>query len=287
MKFVLVYPQGRLGNLLFQLVAACEVAADDGYIINLASEAPDYFDWDGKLITLPCPKQWRTFVNRIWLRLLRLLSKSGLIGLVKPIKLTVSNGYESEDIELKTKEGFMPGIIILQGFFHHDKFKKTQPRIKRNIINTTEKRLQGIAVESRVGVHFRFGDYEMWSVYGVKGAELPLSYYLNAFNLIDQDIKDPCYIIVSDDIQKAKSLMHEAGRQHVVFEGETAMEDFSCLASCSHAVLSASSFSWWAAKLISNPQKLVIAPEFWLGFKSDYWYPTQIKTDGFTYVSAR
>jgi hypothetical protein len=287
MKTVFVYPQGRLGNLLFQLTASGEVVADGGYIINLASQATDHFIWDGKLITLPCPKRWRDLATSIWIRILHLIVNSGLIGVIEPNRRHVTNGYESESFELNAKEGFLPGIFVLQGFFHHDKFKKMQPRLKRSVLNVAEKRLEGIAVESRVGVHFRFGDYVTWSVYGVQGVDLPVSYYINSFKTIEQNIKDPCYIIFSDDLQKAKSVMHAAGRQCVVYEGETAIEDFAGLASCSHAVLSASSFAWWAAKLISNPDKLVVAPEYWLGFKSEYWYPVHIKTDGFTYVSVR
>ncbi len=48
---------------------------------------------------------------------------------------------------------------------------------------------------------------------------------------------------------------------------------------CNHAILSASSFSWWGAALMSTPQKFVIGPQYWLGFKSNEWFPDSIKND--------
>jgi len=284
MRAIFVYPQGRLGNLLFQLTAAGEVAADGGYIITMASEATDYFAWDGKLLTLPCPKRWRTRATSIWMRTLRLLANLGLVGVIEPARMPVSDGYETEIVELKTNIGLLPGIFVTLGFFHHDKFKKMRPRLTRQVIEVAEKRLRGVPIESRVGVHFRFGDYETWSVYGIQGANLPVTYYINAFKIIEQKIKDPYYIIFSDDPHKARSIMREAGRTCIAYEGGSAIDDFAGMASCSHAVLSASSFAWWAAELISNSDKLVVAPEYWLGFKSQCWYPAQIKTEGFIYV---
>jgi hypothetical protein len=285
MRAIIVYPQGRLGNLLFQFTAAGEVA-DGGYIITLASEATDHFMWDGKLLILPCPKPWRSLATSFWVRTLRLLSHMELVGVIKPARVVVDNGYETEVVELKTKIGLFPGIFVTFGFFHHDQFKKMRPKLTREVRAAAEERLKDIPNESRVGVHFRFGDYETWSVYGIQGTNLPVAYYMNAFKVIEQKVKDPCYIIFSDDIRQARSLMRETGKACIVYEGISAIEDFAGMASCSHAVVSASSFAWWAAELISNLDKLVVAPEYWLGFKSQCWFPAQIKTKGFIYVSS-
>ena len=37
--------------------------------------------------------------------------------------------------------------------------------------------------------------------------------------------------------------------------------------------------------LITYPDKIVLAPEFWAGFKSRVWFPAFIKTEHFLYLS--
>lgn len=71
------------------------------------------------------------------------------------------------------------------------------------------------------------------------------------------------YLIASDDIEWCKENLKLDGA--IYLEGYKGYEQLWVLSMCHHFVISNSSFSWWAAYLSRNPNKIVIAPETWYG----------------------
>jgi hypothetical protein len=54
------------------------------------------------------------------------------------------------------------------------------------------------------------------------------------------------------------------GDEFLFSEGNQQIDDFSLIMSCDHNILShASSFGWWAAYVNSNPNKIVVAPQYY------------------------
>jgi hypothetical protein len=75
--------------------------------------------------------------------------------------------------------------------------------------------------------------------------------------------KDALFVIFSDRIKWAKKEMKNFKRPHIFIEDEPHYHDFYLMSFCKHQILSPSSFSWWAAYLNQNPNKIVIAPDPW------------------------
>ena len=66
----------------------------------------------------------------------------------------------------------------------------------------------------------------------------------------------------SDDIAWCKQFFGEDG--FIFSEGQDQIDDYARIMSCDHNILShASSFGWWAAYVNPNPNKIVVAPEWY------------------------
>lgn len=71
------------------------------------------------------------------------------------------------------------------------------------------------------------------------------------------------YLIASDDIDWCKENLNLPNA--IYLEGYKSHEQLWIMSLCHHFVISNSSFSWWAAYLSRNKNKIVIAPETWFG----------------------
>jgi hypothetical protein len=121
--------------------------------------------------------------------------------------------------------------------------------------------LRKIMGTESVGIHIRRGDY-ISNKYNrrIFGSFSP-GYYLKSINLIKQKLINAEFYVFSDDINWARE---QDILNHCTFvEGNRTLEDFYLMSLCKHNIIANSTFSWWAAWLNKNPQKIVIAPENW------------------------
>ncbi|HEY0848091.1 MAG TPA: alpha-1,2-fucosyltransferase [Noviherbaspirillum sp.] len=113
-----------------------------------------------------------------------------------------------------------------------------------------------------VSIHFRRGDvitnpeYRSW----YEGI-VTERYYRNAIDHIRSRLNTPHFYIFSDDIQWARQNAGiDAGVTYVDHNGpERGYEDLHLMSRCRHNITAGfSSFSWWAAYLNRNPDKIVV-----------------------------
>lgn len=111
-----------------------------------------------------------------------------------------------------------------------------------------------------VAFHIRLGDYK--NVANVDLDVCSTAYYRRAIAHICEQVDDPVFFVFTNDAQQAKQLL--AFPEGTVFvQGTRDYEDFALMKSCKHFVLSNSTFSWWAAYLAENDDRIITVPEKW------------------------
>jgi len=115
-----------------------------------------------------------------------------------------------------------------------------------------------------VSLHVRRGDYasnpQVHREFGVCEA----SYYQAAITRVVEVVKNPVFLIFSDDIAWVKE--HLALPPSAVFVEDPELsdvEELALMSMCKHNIIANSTFSWWGAWLNQNPDKIVIAPTPW------------------------
>lgn len=165
------------------------------------------------------------------------------------------------------------GDLYLDGFWQspryfesYKKILKSDLRPRHPLTNIRALEVQGlIKCNISVGIHVRRGDYVLNNKCKNKLGPCSITYYKNAIQLISKDLIDPLYIVFSDDISWAKENL-KFPSDKVEFIGSNHFSDidsFFLMSSCNHNIISNSSFSWWAAWIGEEKNKIVIAPQPW------------------------
>jgi hypothetical protein len=107
-----------------------------------------------------------------------------------------------------------------------------------------------------VSVHVRRDDY----LTSNSIPDLPFVYYKEALKKVKGSL-----FIFSDDMNWCRAIFKKEyfGRD-VYFGGLPYYLDFELMRLCKHNIIANSTFSWWAAILNDNPDKVVVTPDFWI-----------------------
>tara|TARA_B100000029_G_scaffold439034_1_gene455345 strand:- start:145 stop:1083 length:939 start_codon:yes stop_codon:yes gene_type:complete len=249
----IVYLQGGIGNLLFQISAALKFSKNDFNNIYVV---------DG-MFELGRSKKIKQYLN-LDLRELSLLQKI-LFG----IDIQVKNYFIRSFIKILKKlnihfgthfhGGFFDNFssetnlnlnkkYILTGYYQHPDFYKDS---KNKVIEMFIKK-NGISLSSKkdqIVFHLRRTDYISlkW--------DLPISYYINAIKLISKNdkFKFKKIRIIADDPFAIFSIKFYAEKYGLdvleSYKVRSDLEDFIEIASSSVIVMSNSTFCWWAASI--------------------------------------
>lgn len=134
---------------------------------------------------------------------------------------------------------------------------------KSEATGNNKKLLENIKQSESISIHVRRGDYvtnkHANAFHGTKDKK----YYGMALEPILKKTKSPVLFVFSDDPAWCKQNLKFKQKTVYVEGNQKGFEDMRLMLNCKHNVIANSSFSWWAAWLNQNPDKIVVAPKKW------------------------
>lgn len=178
------------------------------------------------------------------------------------------------------KEVVVRNWTIYKGFFQTDWYVKRisghfKIDLKKEYVDKFNCEFGNFFKENKtVVVHIRRTDYMN---YGKRDISLPMEYFKNRLEAIE-NIDQYKVFFVSDDINHVRSYF--GTNVNYIFSSNDEITDFQIISNADIAIISNSSFAWWACYL-SNKDNVVFAPKNWLGFRIGKEHPKKVMTEKF------
>lgn len=170
---------------------------------------------------------------------------------------------------------FQSNKIFIDGSFQNEKYFEEIKDMLQEELTPIEKPLEKnkrlyeiINNSNSVCVSIRRGDYISNPLYNKEYNICNVDYFKNAVKKINTIVKNPVYVIFSDDIKWAKNNINFGDKTYYESGEDPIWEKLRLMYSCKHFIISNSSFSWWAQYLCRNKHKIVVSPDRW--YKQDY-----------------
>lgn len=162
------------------------------------------------------------------------------------------------------------GNFIYEGYFNTEKYFLDIKKYIQQDFTIKQKYLKNIKEEQRkiektnsISIHLRRGDYLSDKQANKTFFVCDLEYYTKAIKIMEEKVSNPYFFIFSDDIDWIKNNLQF--KKNVEFIScKKSYEDFYLMSKCKHNIIANSTFSWWAAWLNKNDEKIIISPKKWL-----------------------
>lgn len=268
--------KGGLGNQLFQYAFARRIAFETGDVVKLDAVSGftnDFFKREYILdnfdiILQPASQQelakHQFFINNILGRI--------YIKLIK--QLNNYHGYE-----IKEKETFSFDVNMLNkhkngyydGYWQNPEyFDLIKPiLLKEFCLREDSLRVKEWEEEinkcNSVGIHIRtphaYSGAKIDKATLDKFEILTADYYAGAVAYMQNNCKDAVFYVFAADPANVAKMLPEIKYRKIICGCD--YEDLHILSRCRHQIIANSTFSWWAAWLNNNPDKIIISPKRW------------------------
>ena len=166
----------------------------------------------------------------------------------------------------------LPNNIYLDGYWQSPKYFLNILDILRKeftpLLSPREKDLDilnKIKNSNSISIHMRRGDYVNNPKTQEYHGACDIDYYQHCIKLVADQVPEPHFFLFSDDPVWCEDNLHVDYRLTAVIHNDAKKnyEDLRLMSHCNHQIIANSSFSWWAAMLNKNPDKIVYAPQNW------------------------
>ncbi|MDE3184125.1 MAG: alpha-1,2-fucosyltransferase [Bacteroidota bacterium] len=276
---IVVQLQGGLGNQMFQYAAGkalslqlnCSLKVD----LNILESKNDTFS-NNYLHT-------RSYELNIFQNLeieivknkdlLKFLHGSQLNKIKRKLGLPNYKVYQENEFVYSDHYFNLKPPVLLKGYFQSENYFIRFEKIIRqsfrfpleDLGDSNNDLLQAIQKTESVSIHVRRGDYLIPEIFKVHGI-CEKSYYVNAIERIKKKYPNASLYFFSDDAEWIQNNLLKYFPNSTLISGNHAKDswkDMFLMSSCKHNIIANSSFSWWAAWLNNNPEKMIIAPRQW------------------------
>ena len=264
---------GRLGNQLFVLAYIKAVRQSSEWVLctrlgsglRSVSRVPRCINLESRLVIFLVKKLLRPLVE----------------GLIVPLRV-FSSHMETLDGRVERTRGVLP-ITYLKGNYQFGSVTENPApfKLRRAHLESASDVLKEADGRTPLFVHVRRADYLTYSVNGQLDPSLPMPYYRCAMRNLLARVPDPFLFFVGDEPEWLASVFGDIPHAQII--RREAPLDLAIMSLCWGGVISNSSFAWWGAFLCRNKEP-VLAPRFWLGWRSREWYPPAIMTPMFDYI---
>ena len=277
---IVIKIQGGLGNQMFQYAFASifvkkintNVLLDNSFFNRVEKElgfTPRIFELKhfNNLYTVASDKEVKSFYH---------LSKIHKIK--RKLGLNYPKIYNESSFDFQTAVLSIKSPVYLIGYFQSYKYFIGYEDFIRQLFSfpvdtldeVNKELLVKIKSSNTIAIHIRRGDYVSDKSTAEYHGSCSLDYYLEAIKLLTSENKDFTLIFFSDEsdwvVEQFKDLPYSKIFVHHN-KGDNSWKDMLLMSSCHHNVIANSSFSWWAAWLNRNREKIVIAPKEWFKTK--------------------
>ena len=186
----------------------------------------------------------------------------------------LSNYYSEKAHHFRNEVLSLKDNTYLEGYWQTPQyFEEIEVIIRKDFVfkeavNTINTGLaQQIQATQSVAIHIRRGDYLNNSLHDV----FDMNYVEKGMALMQNLLGDKIHLFIfSDDLpwcrENLNTLYPHMSRAYC--DGGNSKEDLQLMSMCKHFMIANSSFSWWAAYLSNNIDKIVVAPKKWFNDES-------------------
>ena len=281
-KFILSRLWGGFGNQMFQYALSKKLSILNGNIpikLDVTYFANYYRPFELNKLNIKAEIATKEDIfnldnGSISKKLGRLIEKIPYIRVKDFIRRPFSKVYTERTICFDPEVLNIKSTIYLKGYWNSYKyFDDIRPELLNDFVFKYEmteenKRLANQIIENNdsVSLHVRRGDYLT-----SKGAREVFcspfddGFYERAVEYIERKLDDPVFYLFSDEPDWVKDNLIINHKTVVIDinKAENSYWDMKLMSLCKHNIIANSTFSWWAAWLNENSNKIVIAPKAW------------------------